>query len=66
MRKNSKSYREIEYGITDLSEGKWKWAFYPKKGIGQSQRGEIMGTQEQAKLACQKAIDTWLDDKNSN
>ena len=64
--KSGKAHKGVEYGITDLGDGKWKWAFYPKKETGQSRHGEILGTREQAEIACRRAIDAWRDSGNSN
>jgi hypothetical protein len=65
MLKSEKGYKGVEYGITNLGDGKWKWVFYPNKKEGQSQHGEIVGTREQAEIACKKAIDAWRDSGDS-
>lgn len=59
-------YRGAEYMITALGGGhRWEWAFYPQKDEGQAQRGEVIGTANQAEAACKRAIDTWRDGKIS-
>ncbi|HTF45491.1 MAG TPA: hypothetical protein VK641_16415 [Terriglobales bacterium] len=60
MQKGENGHKGVEYGVTDLKDGKWSWDFYPKKDDGAAQSGETRGTREQAEIACKSAIDAWL------
>jgi hypothetical protein len=60
MQKGENGHKGVEYGLTDLEDGKWSWDFYPKKDDGAAQSGETRGTREQAEIACKSAIDAWL------
>jgi hypothetical protein len=59
-------YRGVAYTVWQRGENKWEWAYYPKIGVGVREHGELIGTHEEAISTCKKAIDAWLDDKNSN
>jgi hypothetical protein len=64
MPKSEKNrYRGVEYFLIELGDNKWKWSFYPERGAGPLQRGELAGTHLKAELACNNAIDAWLDGK---
>jgi hypothetical protein len=53
-------YRGIEYGVELDDHGDWRWAFYPKIGLGMKNSGKVKGTREQAISACKAAIDKFL------
>lgn len=60
MLKNEQGYKGVEYGLTDLENDRWNWAFFPKKEDEPTQRGEATGTREHAEMACMRAINRWL------
>src|SRR5476651_1302780 len=54
------TYKGIEYGLTDLGNDRWAWAFYSKSEGALAHRGEATGTREHAEMACMRAINAWL------
>jgi hypothetical protein len=59
--KNENGYKGIEYWLTDLGDGRWKWTFFPKQNDEPPHHGEISGTREHAEIACMSAINSWLN-----
>ena len=60
MLTNEQGYKGVAYGLSDLGNGRWNWAFYPSKHDGPAHRGEVVGTREHAEIACMSAINNWL------
>jgi hypothetical protein len=57
-------YRDIEFGVKQIEQSKWRWTIYWKielhaKVIGQ----ETYESRDQAIAACKKEIDHGLDQK---
>jgi hypothetical protein len=58
-------YRDVPYGINPLGAGVWEWVYYPKKAVGDRRSGQVRGGQRDAVMACQKAIDAFLDEDSN-
>jgi hypothetical protein len=57
----------VEFALDELARLLWRWTIYPMKETGTaSWSGEFIGTRQQARAACIRAIDEWLAGYNAH